>query len=425
MNDKINNDEVRMPLLVQVLLTPDKKVYGQCSGYTRNNFKTLSKVIAFTVSVCGTILAVSISKFVFGGSPASLVLTLPFGILLYWYLDRMVIMADTKDDPQFIRRSRYFIAVILGLFNSLLIDGCFYAADVKAEINVEVAAKQLVIQQTADSLKGVAQAHIVYIYHQIDSAAGHLRERNNELVQEVEGSAYSHHSGKGVVYDEKKAVLDRETSDFERNKRLLMAEAAKDEATIAEINADAARQKKQIASQVSMGFNHTLELLHLVVMRKPFNMFVAFLFLAVAMVLELLPMLAKKYIDISEYFEHAAYHIAAHLATAEMKKNQIIEQEQHRTDLLNYRVKEAELARHAVETFKQKMAHHERIVNATANYFATIAEKEADLKTRFSDYYPEHISPIFQNLLTRFHTDQQQAFEPSMPTPTQEVPNEF
>jgi hypothetical protein len=371
--------------------------------------------------LCGIILGSSLSKFAFDNKIGSYMLTIPVSVLVYWFIDRLVVMADTNVNAKFIKISRYVIAGVFGLFNSFLLDSYFYKNDIKAEINIEISAAKDDVQAQTDSLKAIHQVRKTKIFSQIESGEKDLKERSNQLVSEVEGSSFSHHVGRGDVYEEKRAAFDRESAEFANKKALLLVDASKEDSAIAQIDREGVKKKGEVTSQVSTGVNHQMELLHKVIFRKPFNILIAFLFLAVCMTLELLPLLAKYYVNISEYFEHAEYHIEAYLSTAGMKKKNMIDQQEFSMNLGSQRARHAEHGRHAIELLRQQSSHNESILDEVTNHIEAVVQKQAEMKSRYPDHYEKYISAIFDRIFNMF-TENQAAATKLIETKEEEIP---
>ncbi len=416
MNNQVNqpiavqdDDEITVPAITRLMLAPAKAVYQACSEYTRNHFTTLATILLFTVMLCGAIFGISLSKFGFSGSTMSCLITLPIGVLIYGFIDRLVVMADAKKNAVFIKRSRYVIAFVFGMMNSFLIDSYWYKDDINAAIQQEIVSSQNAIQLHADSLSDIQRRHKATLYTQINTSAQELKDRNNALVQEAEGSSYSHHQGIGQIYAAKKAAFDRDSAEFARTNALMLTEAAKDDAIITALQTDAEQQKKLVPGQISHGINHSMELLHKAIFSSPLNMLIAFLMLVVAMVLELLPLLAKHYLDISEYFEHAEQHIQSHLANATIRTEQAIAREEHELSLAHERALQGNHALHALASLQSDMAHRTNVLHSMDEHLTTFSGKEADMQTRFPDHFEEHARPVFHSVYDGFHDSHSKA----------------
>lgn len=402
-------EENAVPGVVKIILAPDKTTFSRCSDYTKNNFKKLTWVLVFSSSLCGLVLGASISKYALGGSTISLFFTVPIAILMYVLLDRTIIMADTRKNVKFLKTSRYVMAIVLGLFNSLLLDSFFYEADIKTEISKDILIEQNNVAVETTALINIREAHKQQILNQIAAGEKALTQRNSELVSEVEGRSFSGHIGKGIIATEKEKALNRETARFEETKVRLLADAAKDDSAIVQIQREGVQKKASAHERVSTGFNNQMALLHRSIMRSAFNIFMAILFFLFAMIFELLPLLAKNQTDLSEYFEIADQDMNAHLQSAEMNTDNLISQQQYMLHLSNQRALHKEQALHQRQLFEQKSTHNELMLEAVTHHFQKIAEKETELKKTYPEQYQQHLSHTFNKMYEMSKTNQDEA----------------
>lgn len=403
--------EIQVPFLTKLMLSPTKAVYQQCSDHTRNNLTAFSRILALTVSVSGFIFGASLSHFCFHDNTTSYCITIPLSITFYALLDRLVVMADNRKNLSFIRNSRYAIALIFGLFNSFLCDSFFYSSDIAAARAKEIVVAEQHIQQQTDEKKKAVQLHKESIYKQTNEATAPLRKRSDDLVKEAEGGGPTGESGAGPIYEAKKAAFVRDSMEFARQNAHLLAEAANDDSTLKKLDAQAVKDKARVPQQISTGVAHTCELLHEVIFSKPLNIFISFLFLAVCMILELLPLLAKHYIDIEEYFEHVKSHIEAFLANRETHKQQTIKRLRHAMTLLHERTLQQLSHQHAMKTLTARLAHNEQILEETDKHFAFVVSKEKQMNTHYPTHFQQHIKPVFSNVYDTFQEYHPQAFE--------------
>ena len=409
-NNNHLSQKVEVPFITRTMLAPAVAPFSSSSPHTQQNLKSMSKVLAFTVSVSGGVLGASITQFALSGNPWTYLVTIPAGVCFYGILDRMVVMTDTNKNADFIRRSRYAIAGVLGLYASFLIDTKFYQPDIEAERAKEIVVAQAKVQQQADREKKAYQLHKEDFYRKIKEAQAPIKERSNELIKEVEGAGFSGNAGKGKIYQVKYEAFVRDSIEVERQIAVYTKEVKEIDRNIIKLDSETTAKKKQVPTQISTGALKTLDLLHHVVMRKPFNMFVSLLFLLMCMILELLPLLAKFYIDIGEYFEHVRSHVEAYLANKETNKQHTIKKERHRSTLSHNHDIQALSNRYALAHLTQQAAHSEDILHEVEKHFATVVPLETLLATRYPAHFPHHIAPVFVNVYDSFKDSHPKAF---------------
>lgn len=410
------NSNRKMPFLTTIVLSPVWTIYDKCSKQTQKNMHTISIVLSYTIFICGGVLGISLSTFCFAGHPLSYLFTIPIGIGLYWLIDRLVVMADAHNNATFINVSRIVIATVFCTFNSLLVHTAFFADDIQAEMAKEIVIEQNTIQVEADSAMFVIQEHKEELYDAISEEAEKLHKRNDDLVAEAEGLSPSGHIGMGPVYEAKKEAFSRDSLEFERVRGVMMAEAAKDDSAIVALEQATEEKKANAHHQVSTGFNHTVELLHRVVMRSPLNMFIAVLFFVLCMILELLPFLAKHYLDITEYFEHGKAHVQAYVANRDLHKEHTTAEVKHESTARHkYRMRVI-TNRFTIATLKQKTQHSENIIVVMGEHFAVMVEQEEKMSVCYPEHFDTHIQPVFNEAYARFGDNHKQAFQPETGT---------
>lgn len=390
-----------VPTLTKVMLGPEPAVFAACSPYTRNHMQSLSKVLLFTVSVCGLVLAISLSRFGFHNSAWSYLITVPLCSTLYLLLDRLVVMADSKVNASYIKNSRYVVAIVFGLLNSLLLDSLWYSSDIAAERAKEVSVQQTIVQQTADSLKNVQVADKSRLLETISAEQQELKERNAAIVLEAEGRGPSREIGKGKIFAAKVEAYGRDSALVAEQKAIVLAEAVKRDSAIAAIQWDAEKKKAEVPSHISKGITTDMTMLHKVVFSSGMNILVAVLLFVMALILELLPLLGKRYLDIAEYFGHAARHIDTHNANAELKKTQVIHAEQHRMTLAHERELKHESGKHRILSMQGDMAMSEELLNSTETHLDVVIKKEEAMQGRFPRHFAEIIKPLFSDIYER------------------------
>jgi hypothetical protein len=351
---------VKMPKIVKVLLSPASGVFRECTEGTRNNFLALSQVLSFTVIICGFVLACSISKFGFGNNPISYFITIPIGIGFYWYIDKQIIMADANKNLAFIKRSRYFIALIFGLLNSFLIDNFWFSDDIRAGRETEITKQQLIIQHDADSLRATYQGQKNSLFNKIDVASNQMKIRMDSLITEYQGKSISKIWGPGKDYRIKYAAFKNDSLEFVRTNSLMLAEALKYDTLIDQLKIQAISRKNNVPKEISQGINHSMQLLENAIWGggNIINMVMAILILLGAMLLELLPLMGKFYYSLEEYFELIHSERESSRVNVHLRKQNYISREAHRLNLQNQRVMNNEYANHVLQGLKDELAHN-------------------------------------------------------------------
>lgn len=399
-------EKPKISALIKFLLDPDPQIYDKCSSFTKSNMKKMCNVLPFSMGVCGTILGISLSHFCFHDSLISYFITLPLSFGIYLTIDRMVVMADTRKNASFIRRSRFFIAGVFTLFNGFLIDSLVYRGDIDALTQKQIVAAQAIARHETDSLKAPHMIHREALLKQIDAGDARIDERNGSLVREVEGNSLSGLPGRGDVYQEKKARFERETESYARQRTILEQDVAREDSAIVEIERDGMQKINSAPSRIGSGFSHTLEAVHEIVLQSTSNMLLAIVFMCISLILEIIPMLAKQYIDVSEYFKLAQNETDVHLEIAEMQKKNRLEQVAYAHALENDRALHRENGNHQVILYQQKSIHTRSLLDAVHTHFGHFVTKQTEMQKEFPNHYSKHIHHLFDKILNMFKSNQ-------------------
>ena len=135
-----NKSDTKFPPLVAWVLRPIEKHYFQCTEETQRVIKNLSLILLFTVTICGAIFAASICKFALMGNYWWMFLVLPITSFFYYLIDKPIIFSIINST--WIKLLRVFIAIILGIFNSFLLDSFYFRSDIDAARNTEIRQKK-------------------------------------------------------------------------------------------------------------------------------------------------------------------------------------------------------------------------------------------------------------------------------------------
>jgi Domain of unknown function (DUF4407) len=415
------NELPTMPGLTKAMLGPEPSVYSQCSAFTQNNMNALSKYVAFGVGFGGIVFGASISKFAFHNNPVSYLFTLPMAGATYWLIDRSVAMAHSKKAKKkkvadetlphekptnYTPYIRVGVATVFAIFNGLLIDTYIMAPDIEAALKKETTEKQLVLQSTADSVKGTIQVNKERLLSNIHAGEQTIRERNNELISEAEGLGYTHRQGLGTIYRAKEAAFEQERKEFQHEKVLIANEIAKDDSAIIATDIECKHQKALVHSQISNGFIHQFEVLYDIIMQHTHSMFLAALFYFICIVIELIPLLGAHLIDIKEYYRLAKKMQKAHAVKASEENKNLAKQTVYRLGLENSRIMRLAYFHHAQQTLQHTCGHHEEVLKTITPHIEVVTAIEAEMQQQFPNHFEEHLKSMFARVFEKFNQNE-------------------
>lgn len=370
--------------------------YEACSEGTRANFSRLGKALFFTVLICGSVLAASFCEFWLARDYRYLPLVFIGTGLFYYILDQSIIMGDHHRDGRALRWLRVFIALVLGLFNSFLIDYYFFKTDIEAARAAEVERRQeAILDRYAHGLQE-KEAHKTALYRDIDRLEARLSSQLDSLNAEANGFGGSHKRGIATVWMAK-------YKNYQTDSTRALAQIAGKQSAIAAVEKELEEQKtaqeKEVASAgnaVSVGINKSLELLHKIIWLdgKFTNRFMSILILLVSMLLELVPLLTKEFFDVEEYFEHIRTQKATLLANASLRMQNAVAKEAAGLAGENAVTVAEQSSLYKVQLLTQDLAHSKRVMEATESYMDELERKEKHWKETYPSLYEQYGKPV-------------------------------
>ena len=377
---------IETPGILAGILTVTKSNYAECSEVTRMNFKRLGLSLIFTVLICGSVLAASFCEFWLNGNYYFMPLIFIGTALFYYILDTAIIMGDQGRSSAWLKRIRIGIALVLAMFNSFLIDYYFFIADIDAARVIAIRKDQAVIADNYQLIIAQKELDKSNLLSDIDKLQGHLSAQLDSLNAEASGMGGSKHKGVAAIWmakynsyqsDSSRAhelVADKKDRIVQLGKEILATKQEKDKALGA------------VTATVSTGINKSLELLHRIVwLEGSFtNKLMSILILLVSMLLELVPLIAKSFYDIEEYFEVAENKKEVCSTNSNIRKRNAISTEAAR--LMNENSLDLLIlsSEQAMNKIKEKMNHSQAMLTATEGYMDTLINTEK----RWEEKYP-------------------------------------
>lgn len=393
-----------LPLVAQVL-RPVKKYYYQCTEETQRAIKNLSLVLLFTVTVCGAVFAASICQFCLGGNYR---LFLPVFIItgfFYYLIDKPIIFSDIKPHHKMNKRVRIFIALILGLFNSFLIDSFYFKPDIDAARNIEMKQKEMVIRADFAKKDSLLNVQKFALLNQIDNANTFLSSKRDSLNVEADGSGGSGNAGMKDIWSSKYAMYQADSVEAVKQNGLKQGEMSKLDTTR---TANTTLMESQIAdlpNQTSTGINKSMELLHKVIWLDGnfTNILMSILILIISMIFELAPLISKSFYDISEYFEKCMHQRDVKDKEATMVKNKELNIVGRRV-VLELKREETKMTRdNAESSLIEAVEYNKDILTHTTAELNRLEAIDTKMKKRYPQYYESHIKPVLEKSYLNLH----------------------
>lgn len=386
------------------LISPVAKYFWQCTEETQRAIKNLSLSLTFTVSVCGSILAASICHFGFRGDFSWFIPIFLLCAIFYLLLDRPIVFSDLRSRYT-IRIVRIAIAIVLGLFNSFLLDSFWFAEDIKSAREVDIKTEEkhmradMVIQ---DAVLNLGRKDLM---NEIDGLNLVLRVKRDSLNAEADGTGGS--GKKGI-----KQVWWKKYKMYQSDSVAVSSQIAMKNIEIRKVDslqrANGSLLQAQIADlpiQFSTGINQSMKALHKLVLREGdfTNIFMSILILLVAMFFELIPLISKGYYDVSEYFDKCALQKDVKEKEASMVKNKEINLIGRKV-VMDFKAEEIRLSRE----------YHENNLDYTVAYNKMIHEKVTDeldrlqsldekMKQKYPGYFEKHLKPVLEQAYINIH----------------------
>ncbi|MCB0538373.1 MAG: DUF4407 domain-containing protein [Bacteroidetes bacterium] len=392
------------PLVAQVL-RPVKKYYYQCTEETQRAIKNLSLVLLFTVTVCGAVFAASICKFCLGGDFHLFIPVFAITAFFYYLIDKPIIFSEIKPNRKMIKWIRIFIALILGLFNSFLIDSFYFKDDITAARNIEMKEKEMNIRAdfaTKDSLLNVQKLAFI---QQVDYANTGLSVKRDSLNREADGSGGSGNAGMKDIWKSKYSMYQADSIEVAKQNGVKQSEMGKLDTALA---ANATLMQVQIAdlpNQISTGINKSMELLHKVIWLDGnfTNILMSILILIISMIFELAPLISKSFYDISEYFEKCMNQKDVKDKEAIMVKNKELNIVSRRVVLEQKREETKMTRENAESSLLETVEYNKDILAHTTAELNRLEAMDAKMKKRYPQYYETHIKPVLERSYLNLH----------------------
>jgi hypothetical protein len=393
----MNTQPKQTPIFVR-LLNVVKVYYFECSEGTQKNFSKLGKALAFTVIVCGSIFAASFCEFWLGRNYMWMPLVFIGTGLFYYILDQAIIMGDSNKNYAFYKKLRVFIALVLGLFNSLLIDYYFFKSDIAAARETEITVSQNKIDADYASLIKAKNDRKTVVFGDIDRMESLLAADLDSLDAEATGNGGTRKRGVATVWQAKYQSYHADSLRFSEaiaNKRKEVNQLDGDVATL---TTERDGKKEEVPGTVSQGINKSLELLHHVIFvdGKFTNILMSILILIVSMLMELIPLFTKGFYDISEYFDVTKDKKEACAANSNIKKQNYISQEATRLMHENAQDLAVQLSEHRIGIMNEDINHSRKIMKQTEGFMDDIEKTENRWKEKYPALYDRYGKPVIE-----------------------------
>jgi hypothetical protein len=378
--------------------------YFMCSEGTRHNIRKLGKALAFTVGICGTVFAASICEFWLGRQYIYLPIILIGTGMFYYILDQCIILGDHRSGNSLFRHLRVVIALIFGLFNSFLIDYYFFYPDIAAARSAEITANQQNIRQYYIKLVNEQNAKKTNILGVIDKMQLKLSGELDSLNKEANGQGGSGHRGISTIY--LNAYKNYQSDSIRFNSAIIQKqkEIGEIETQISNFNTEKGKQINYAVNNVSTGINKSLELLHEVIFKegKVFNMMMSFLLLLISMLMELVPLLAKGYMNIDEYFTVSDDQKEIHSTNSIIAKQYAVSKIATK---LNYDSQLTMLKlthEHSIDMLQEDIDHSKNVMAQTDYNHSEIEKKDSQWLKKPAEVYALYFKPVIDKAYQNF-----------------------
>ncbi len=393
-----------LPVVAQVL-RPVLKYYYQCTEETQRSINNLSLVILFTVTVCGAILAISICKFCFAGNYRLFIPIFAITAFFYYLIDKPIIFSDIKPHHKMIKLIRIFIALILGLFNSFLIDSYYFKDDIDAARNIEMKQKEMAIRAGFAKKDSIIKVEKLVFMRQMDNINALLSAKREALNAEADGSGGSGNAGMKDIWKSKYAMYQTDSVEAVDQNSLKQREINKLDTNLVVNNTLMEFQISEIPNETSTGINKSMELLHKVILLEGnfTNILMATLILIISMIFELSPLISKSFYDISEYFEKCMHQRDVKDKEAIMVKSKELNLVGRRL-VLEQKSEEIKMIRENAEiSLVEAIQYNMVILSYTTDELDRLEASDAKMKIRYPAYYETHLKPILERSYLNLH----------------------
>lgn len=390
-----------------------RHIYFDCTKSTRRNFSKLGKALLFTVSVCGTILAASFCEFWLGRNYTYLPLVFIGSALFYYILDQSIIMGDRHRGREGYRMMRILIALVLGLFNSFLIDYYFFKDDIIAARQSAIAHEQQAIQDRYDLQISNKEERKTALLGDVDHMQMRLSTQLDSLNAEANGFGGSRRRGVADVWHAKYKSYQADSLRFGALEQSKMQEVKMLVADIEQLKVKAEIEKSHVPETVSTGINKSLELLHQIIWLdgKFTNIFMSILILIVSMLLELIPLIAKDFFDVEEYFQMASGERELKMTIAGIEKQNNVSKRAN--TLMNEGA--LEMARLKSQTkidqMKVELDFAKAATVETEQYMNEFEQKDKRWQEQYPHLYSTYGKPVMEKVFHTLAASTQQVFD--------------
>lgn len=400
-----NNIKPKTLPFVAWVLRPVTKYYYQCTEETQRAIKNLSLVLLFTVTVCGAIFAASICKFCLGGNYHLFIPVFAITAFFYYLIDKPIIFSDIKPHHKMIKWIRIFIALILGLFNSFLIDSFYFKDDIGAARNIEMKQKEMTIRAGFAKKDSLINIQKLAFMQQMDKANSLLSTKRDALNAEADGSGGSGNAGMKDIWKSKYTMYQTDSTEAVNQNGLKQSEINKLDTNLAANKTLMEAQISEIPNETSTGINKSMELLHKVILLDGnfTNILMAILILIISMIFELAPLISKSFYDISEYFEKCMHQRDVKDKEAIMVKSKELNLVGRRV-VLEQKSEEIKMIRENAEiSLIEAIQYNKDILSYTTQELNRLEASDAKMKIRYSEYYETHLKPILERSYLNLH----------------------
>ena len=386
------------------MISPVAKYFYQCTEETQRAIKSLSLSLSFTVIVCGAVFAASICQFCLHGNYRLFPFVFIVCGIFYYLLDKPIVFSDPNKHSQN-KNVRIGIAIVLGLFNSMLIDSFYFADDIRAARVAEIKADENRLRNefaVKDSLLNVQR---FVMMNEIDRSNSVLTDKRDALNAEADGTGGSGHAGMKDIWKSKYQMYVSDSVSAAGQIAMKQSQIAKIDSSLSSNSTLLQNEIERLPEQYSQGINKSMELLHKVIWIEGnfTTMFMSILLLIITMLAELVPLISKGYYDISEYFEKSANQKDVKEKEATMVKNKEINLIGQKV-VLDFKREEVRMRReHQESTLESAVEYNKMIHQRTVEELDRLQALDEKLKKKYPNYYESHIKPMIEQTYINIH----------------------
>ena len=262
----------------------------------------------------------------------------------------------------------------------------FFKADIDAARHAEILTDQTIISQQYSRKISGKESQATTLLRDVDVLQTKLSQQLDSLNAEASGMDGSGKRGVANIWMAKYRSYQADSARFGEliiHKRAGVAELKNE---IRQLENEQQTDEQSIIATVLPGINKSLVLLHKVVWKdgKFMNMFMSVLILLASMLLELVPLIAKSFFNIDEYFELAQHKKEICTTNSSIRKQNAITMEATRLMNGNKVSLTVEAGAHNLTMLREKMSQSKTLLSATEDYMDNIIETE----NRWEEKYP-------------------------------------